>query len=163
MKPRIGVFLSVLIFFIATASDLVTKYSFFKTSESASHGLFSFLLQKTAHRNYGMSFDIAVPPVILIGLNLFILGSLFIFLILQWKRQAWGKALALSLLLGGAVGNLFDRLTFGYVRDWLLLFETSAINLADVFILAGAITYLALHQSTAHPPTKKLYPPLDLP
>lgn len=51
-------------------------------------------------------------------------------------------ALALSLILGGALGNLIDRIAYGYVIDFLLFhWDTHyfpAFNLADSAITCGA-------------------------
>jgi len=52
-------------------------------------------------------------------------------------------ALALSLILGGAVGNLWDRLTLGHVVDFLDFhwagYHFPAFNIADSAITVGAI------------------------
>ncbi len=37
----------------------------------------------------------------------------------RWGWQSWLMTLALGLLLGGAMGNLIDRLRFGYVIDFV--------------------------------------------
>ncbi|MEA3355863.1 MAG: signal peptidase II [Candidatus Bipolaricaulota bacterium] len=42
-----------------------------------------------------------------------------------------------SLLLGGAVGNLIDRLLFGYVIDFILVYRFPVFNLADACIVIG--------------------------
>jgi len=51
-------------------------------------------------------------------------------------------ALALSLILGGALGNLIDRIAYGYVIDFLLFHWNDhyfpAFNLADSAITCGA-------------------------
>ncbi|BCV20912.1 signal peptidase II [Moorella sp. Hama-1] len=47
--------------------------------------------------------------------------------------------LALALMLGGALGNLLDRLRFGYVVDFLDLRIWPVFNLADMAIVAGVI------------------------
>lgn len=48
---------------------------------------------------------------------------------------------ALSLLAGGAVGNLIDRVVYGYVVDFLdfCLIDFPVFNIADIFIVIGAI------------------------
>ncbi|WP_428609571.1 signal peptidase II [Sedimenticola sp.] len=50
-------------------------------------------------------------------------------------------AISLSLVIGGAVGNLLDRLLFGYVIDFLDFFYNSyhwpAFNVADIAISLG--------------------------
>jgi lipoprotein signal peptidase len=53
------------------------------------------------------------------------------------------RSLALGLILGGALSNLYDRTTAGYVYDWILLFGRSAVNFADAFIVAGGVLFLA--------------------
>ncbi|WP_411727851.1 signal peptidase II [Methyloglobulus sp.] len=56
-------------------------------------------------------------------------------------------ALALSLVLGGAVGNLIDRLAYGYVIDFLDVYYNSwhwpAFNIADSAITLGVALMLA--------------------
>jgi signal peptidase II len=51
-------------------------------------------------------------------------------------------ALALSMILGGALGNLIDRLAYGYVVDFLDfhwgIYHFPAFNLADSAITCGA-------------------------
>ena len=45
--------------------------------------------------------------------------------------------LALGMQLGGAVGNLIDRLRFGYVTDFVYVKYWSTFNLADSCIVIG--------------------------
>ncbi len=57
--------------------------------------------------------------------------------------ETW-LALALALVLGGAVGNLLDRILFGHVVDFILLhwqhrWYFPAFNIADSAITVGAI------------------------
>lgn len=53
------------------------------------------------------------------------------------------EALGLSLILGGALGNLIDRIIHGYVIDFILLYykdwQWPAFNLADSAICLGVI------------------------
>lgn len=73
--------------------------------------------------------------------------SVFICIYL-WKLPAAEKRLALSLalILGGALGNLYDRLTLGYVVDFIDVYVNSlhwpAFNIADSAITVGAIILL---------------------
>ncbi len=56
-------------------------------------------------------------------------------------------AIALSFILGGAIGNLIDRVLYGYVIDfiqvWLGSYPWPAFNIADSSIFVGAVTLLA--------------------
>ncbi|MGI9322116.1 MAG: signal peptidase II [Pseudomonadales bacterium] len=55
-------------------------------------------------------------------------------------------AASLTLILGGAIGNLIDRLLQGYVVDFILLhygsFHFPAFNIADTAITLGAALYI---------------------
>ncbi len=75
------------------------------------------------------------------------LASVVSLVLLVWiwrerDRNRW-LAIGLSLVLGGAIGNLADRITNGYVIDFILLHYGGwlfpAFNVADVAITIGAI------------------------
>ena len=66
-----------------------------------------------------------------------------------WISRAakrWQEALPLALILGGALGNVIDRLRIGAVVDFLDLhyggYHWPAFNVADMAISAGAIIIL---------------------
>ncbi|MBI2668016.1 signal peptidase II [Candidatus Woesearchaeota archaeon] len=50
----------------------------------------------------------------------------------------------LSFILGGTIGNLIDRIFFGYVRDFIDFGFWPAFNLADSFITIGGIILVYL-------------------
>ncbi len=58
-------------------------------------------------------------------------------------REKWLEAMALSLVLGGALGNLYDRVVHGHVVDFILVhwhdnWYFPAFNVADSAITVGA-------------------------
>ena len=63
------------------------------------------------------------------------------------KQHETLLAVALSLVLGGAIGNLIDRLAYGYVIDFLDVYYQTwhwpAFNFADSAITLGVILMLA--------------------
>jgi signal peptidase II len=73
-------------------------------------------------------------------------------LLTLWLARAHTRltALALGLIIGGALGNAIDRLAYGAVADFVLLHLTTAawsfnwyvFNLADAAIVAGVIGLL---------------------
>jgi signal peptidase II len=64
---------------------------------------------------------------------------LFIFLHLKNKKIPLLYKISLSLILAGSVGNLIDRLRFGYVIDFLDLRFWPVFNLADSALTIGAL------------------------
>lgn len=87
----------------------------------------------------GLFPDTAVPAIVL---SCAVLAVALWFLI----RERWEtpSLLAFGLLLGGAAGNLWDRLRFGFVRDMLHLdfMHFYVFNLADACVVAGAALIL---------------------
>lgn len=68
-------------------------------------------------------------------------GLLILFWIYRsvWKnsrKDSW-ISFGLGLVLGGAVGNLIDRLRYGYVVDFLDFRVWPVFNVADLFISMG--------------------------
>lgn len=72
-------------------------------------------------------------------------------LILRWLHQAPKTQVmlpvAFSLILGGAIGNVYDRIAYGYVIDFLDLYYKGwhwpAFNIADSAIFLGAALLIA--------------------
>jgi signal peptidase II len=57
-------------------------------------------------------------------------------------REDWTLRLAMGLEFGGAVGNLFDRLTIGWVTDFISIWRFPVFNIADLCITLGVIVLL---------------------
>ncbi|BAN46663.1 signal peptidase II [Metapseudomonas resinovorans] len=77
--------------------------------------------------------------VIAIGVS----GVLVVWLKRLKPEETW-LAIALALVLGGALGNLFDRVVLGHVVDFILVhwqdrWRFPAFNLADSAITVGAL------------------------
>lgn len=60
----------------------------------------------------------------------------------QVPRKDWPMRLAMGLTFGGAIGNLIDRLTVGWVTDWLSIWRFPVFNVADFCITMGVIVLL---------------------
>ncbi len=72
-----------------------------------------------------------------------IISIVCIFILKKTERTAWRTALPLALIVGGAVGNLIDRVRFGYVIDFVHWYWNSfhwpVFNLADSAISVAAV------------------------
>ena len=76
------------------------------------------------------------------GLAVLVSAMLVVWLYRLPRADKW-MACALSLVLGGALGNLYDRIMHGYVVDFIHLYYGSyhfpAFNIADCAITVGAV------------------------
>lgn len=88
--------------------------------------------------NQGIAFGLLgrFSPAATIGLALTVLAALF------YNRSAWPAAplgqWGFGLMVGGALGNVTDRLRFGFVVDYLDPYVWPVFNLADAAIVVGA-------------------------
>ena len=71
---------------------------------------------------------------------------LFLCYYLIVNLDCYKNSISLSFILGGAIGNYFDRILYGYVVDFISLhaygFYWPTFNVADSFISLGAIIFL---------------------
>lgn len=76
--------------------------------------------------------------VLAIGVSL-----MLAFWLSRTHRRDWRNATPLALIIGGALGNLIDRLRFGHVTDFIQVYHQDwafpAFNIADSAISMGAV------------------------
>lgn len=93
-------------------------------------------------RNYGIAFGFYISAEVFY----FIVFAFFVWLIrgkiLDFKEMNRKDILGIGLILSGALGNIIDRVRFGYIIDYINFKNIVIFNLADVFILLGAIILL---------------------
>ncbi len=131
-------FASILVF----ALDISLKRLFFTFPERwiGSFPPGTSWFQITQHVNEGATFNAPVPVWLLVFCSCaFLSWFLVTFFRFSWWWKHPGALFSASLLIGGAVGNLYDRLSLGYVRDWLLIGNLSVLNLADFCIIFGCL------------------------
>ena len=95
-------------------------------------------------QNTGAAFSLLADQRWLLAGIAFVAAIVLIFILLRYTEGFWGT-LGLAAVLGGAVGNLIDRVFYGHVVDMFrVLFINFAIfNIADIFITLGFVTFCA--------------------
>lgn len=72
-----------------------------------------------------------------------LISVLLMVMLLRIRRDDWRQALPFALIIGGALGNLIDRIRFGYVVDFIDWYwrgyHWPAFNIADSAIVVGAV------------------------
>ncbi|OCP34727.1 signal peptidase II [Ensifer sp. LC163] len=93
--------------------------------------------------NYGVAFSMlsGMEGWFIVGMRLVVVA----FVLWLWRRTPKDRFFAhfgYALIIAGALGNLVDRLIFGYVIDYILFhtqtWSFAVFNLADSFITVGA-------------------------
>jgi signal peptidase II len=134
--------ISLLIF----AFDQWSKYAVVSSMDLYESAQLTGFFNLTYVHNYGAAFSFLYDAG---GWQVYFLSAVALavsVLILWWLRQATKEQLllpvAFSFILGGALGNVFDRLLHGYVIDFLDFYYGTyhwpAFNVADSAIFIGA-------------------------
>ena len=132
-----------IIFFILDLISKVIVNAFLGLTESITV-INNFFYLTNVH-NLGAAWSLFSGQRIL----LIVIGMAALFFIFRWindfknnNKNIW----AFSLLISGLLGNLFDRIIYGYVRDFLDFrfgsYNYPVFNLADMFIFCGVIVLI---------------------
>ncbi len=109
----------------------------------------SFVLTKVENTGAAYSMGSDLAPVLKI-LLLQILPVIVLFILL-WQiliKTNYSKEtiIGFTFIIGGGIGNLFDRIVYGSVTDFLILdlgiLKTEIFNMADVSIMFGSLLVL---------------------
>ncbi len=143
-----GIMLASLVFI----ADQIVKYAMLGPLQLQSRGVIHIIsffdLRYAENRGVSMSFltaDNDGERWALVALTAVITAGVAVWM---WREKLRGDVLALSLVLGGALGNIVDRVRYGYVVDYADLhigaFRPFYIfNLADACISMGVLILLA--------------------
>ena len=90
-----------------------------------------------------------LPPVLKVWV-LTVLPTIALFLVLWWLFQQAGhrtiSLFAAGCIAGGGIGNVYDRIVYGSVTDFIYIhagfFRTGIFNFADISITAGIIVLI---------------------
>jgi signal peptidase II len=111
--------------------------------------VFSWLNMTLAH-NYGAAFsflnDAGGWQRWLFSVLAFVVSLVLLVWLIRLPRSEWPTSLSLALIIGGAVGNLIDRIQLGYVVDFVDVYYRDwhypAFNVADSAITVGVVLLL---------------------
>jgi signal peptidase II len=92
--------------------------------------------------NTGAAFGIFKDGAMVFTVLAFIVIGLILYYYPQVEGADWSLRLAMSMQLGGAAGNLIDRLTIGHVTDFISIGNFAVFNVADASISVGAAVLL---------------------
>lgn len=102
-------------------------------------------LQLTLAKNTGLAFGVSAPNL------LTVLASILavVYLVYLYAKKTHAERVltivSFALIIGGAFGNLYERIVQGSVTDFIALFSIPYFNLADTALTFGVIILLFFH------------------
>lgn len=140
MKTKHKYLLMGIIFVVALGIDLVTKHLFCNISYTR---IIPYLIAfQTNGGNTGAAFGIFSKSTtfLVICSIMIVLAMILVDIIMKSKGKTY--TIGFGLILAGAVGNFVDRVSLGYVRDFIMFdfWKTFPIfNFADCCVVIGAV------------------------
>ena len=148
MRPKPNALIWLALSALVIVLDQLTKYIAIEMLEPyKAHAVIPGVLNWTLAYNEGAAFSFLhdaggwqrwLFTVLAIGVSAVLIGWLS-----RTARREWRTALPLALVIGGALGNLIDRMRFGHVTDFIEVYYQQwswpAFNVADSAISVGAV------------------------
>ncbi|OGT43456.1 MAG: signal peptidase II [Gammaproteobacteria bacterium RIFCSPHIGHO2_12_FULL_40_19] len=126
--------------------DQLTKYFILQhlTEQSVVHvfPFLNFILRFNAGASFSFLGNASGWQIyLLVGISA-VVSVILISWLTRLPRNEWWTTLPISLVLGGALGNLIDRVRFGYVTDFIDFYvgnwHFATFNVADSAVSVGA-------------------------
>ncbi|MBN1367873.1 MAG: signal peptidase II [Dehalococcoidales bacterium] len=144
-----GIIIFLITVFLDIAADQVTKNWIHSTLSPGQSlfdwGFFHFTLVYNTGSAFGLIRDANLMLAIFQGIGAVIVIAVLLYT--EKRRKFWGGnwgAVALGLVFAGAVGNLIDRIHFGYVVDFIDCTYWPVFNIADSSATVGLIIIAVL-------------------
>jgi len=137
---NVGFLLTALLIVVADQLSKIWIRSYPEEQAIFEAGFFRIIQTHNTGAAFGLfqGHSFALTIVALVGIAVILLYALFIYRRFPILDNRLGR-LALGLILGGAVGNLIDRLHLGYVTDFIDFGVWPAFNIADSAVTVGVI------------------------
>lgn len=149
MRKKIILIVDIFLILLLVAFDQVVKYYASTTLEQqGSIVLWEGVLQLTYLKNTGGIFGVLQNQTlfILFVVSILILVVIYLLAKLPDKPRFTKLHIVLSVLLAGALGNLIDRIRFGYVIDFIYFvgIDFPIFNVADIMISVSTVVLIFL-------------------
>jgi len=94
--------------------------------------------------NRGAAFGIMQNKLIFLAFATLLVISGMIYYIIVYKPKSKFLRISLAMIIGGALGNLYDRLFYKYVVDFILIhykdvYYFPTFNIADMLVVVGTL------------------------
>jgi signal peptidase II len=131
----------ILIIAAVIALDQYTKYlTLTRLVSIGDYNVIPGLLEFTYVENFGIAFGMFQNQRWFFVVTVSIVAVVVLFFIFKMFKKHVFFTICLSLIFGGAIGNLIDRIKLGFVVDFIhFSFFPPVFNIADSAVVVGAI------------------------
>jgi signal peptidase II len=136
-KKITSILILLCIALIALIADLISKHFTVEVYENIIPGFIRFFYT----RNIGAAWSIFSGNILILIIVTTIAVATIILYAIFSKSQSRLFYVSTGFIIGGALGNLFDRIVFGYVRDFIKFefIDFPVFNVADIALTVGVI------------------------
>ena len=141
---KIGTLIAIAV--VLFAVDIVTKY--IVDARLASDEVVTaipYIIDFKLVHNYGAAWGILAGKQAFLIFLTFLFIAVFLWYFIKEKNKTWLLSIAMGFLFAGCLGNLYDRIFLGYVRDFLMFdfWQTFPVfNFADVALVIGVVLFI---------------------
>ena len=135
------VFVLIAIIAFSIGADQLTKYFIYGNDMPFIRGLIRFESVENRGMVWGMLNGVKGAMAVITVFTAVVV-ILMLFLLFKYRRSMTKlMAISFAFVIGGAIGNLIDRIALGFVRDFICpeFISFPVFNVADAFVTCGAI------------------------
>lgn len=131
----------VIIIAAVIALDQFTKYlTLTKLTTGGDYQVIKGFLEFTYVENFGIAFGMFQNKTLFFIISTALIALVVLYFVFKMAKKYVFFTICLSLIFGGAIGNLIDRVRLGFVVDFIhFSFFPPVFNIADSAVVVGAI------------------------
>jgi len=137
--------MEVVIIFLGLLFDRLTKlWALNSLKDTNGVTLIKDLFKLEYLENRGAAFGIMQNKVMFLALVTFLIITGMTYYIIKYKPKSKFLRISIAMIISGALGNLYDRLFYKYVVDFILvhykdIYYFPTFNIADSLVVVGTL------------------------
>jgi len=144
-----NIFFGAVFIFSIVLDQITKKWALSVLKSGSSIKIIKDFLRLSYVENRGAAFGILQNQIVFFVIITFIMIAVLGYIFFKTKNITRLSKLSLTLIAGGAIGNLLDRIVLGYVVDFIdvrfgNIYDFPVFNLADSFVVCGTFLLIVL-------------------
>lgn len=138
---KVKYILAVVVAGIALLLDQIVKY-YFQHNQGSRFTIWEPLLFFQFKANPNIAFGLPLQSFLFIAFAIIVLGLLIYLLVKSFQNKELFQFYLILFIIVGALGNIIDRIQYGYVVDFITVPFWSIFNLADIYIVVAVFIWM---------------------